>query len=52
MVEQGRPVFDDGLNPDGFGSVMFCIFTMLHCIAIKILCIVSKKINTFKYPEK
>jgi len=32
IVEQGLPIFDGGLNPDGFGSVMFYTFTVMrHC---------------------
>lgn len=28
MVEHGLPIFDGGLNPDGFGSVMFYVLTV------------------------
>lgn len=32
IVEQGRPIFDGGLSPDGFGSVMLYVLTVtLHC---------------------
>lgn len=38
MVEQGRPIFDGGLSPDGFGSV---IFSLLHYTETKLLQIVN-----------
>lgn len=39
MVEQGRPIFDGGLSPDGFGSVMLYVLTItLHCNNNKLHC--------------
>lgn len=42
MVEQGLPIFDGGLSPEGFGSIMLYV-SLLHCTATITLCIVSKK---------
>lgn len=34
MVEHGLPIFDGGLNPDGFGSVMLYVFTVTRSVTI------------------
>lgn len=44
MVEHGLPIFDGGLNPDGFGSVMLCVFTITQPAIVIIMLI--KSINS------